>query len=60
VQAATPTLQGPNDTTLEDAGPLFPAACTTKTPAFRANNRNIKHAQEGHVVFWWFIWSNRE
>lgn len=43
VLAATVTLQGLNDTTLEDAGPLFPAACTTRTPAFRANNKEMSN-----------------
>jgi len=41
LQAATPTLHGLNDTTVEGDGPLFPAACTTKTPAFLANNKVI-------------------
>jgi len=43
VLEATPTLQGLNDTTLEDAGPWFPAACTTRTPAFRANNKEMSN-----------------
>ncbi|KAF7811205.1 Subtilisin-like protease SBT2.4 [Senna tora] len=50
VEAATPILHGLNDTTVEAAGPLFPEASTTNTPAFRANNKLVSNTLSNVTV----------